>query len=405
MPPSYGGLNRHHYFSRYLSKAGCRVKIFTASRIHNSDINILAEGRPFCEKIIGGVNYTFVRTGGYSGNGLSRVRNMLEFPLRIWGVVKRFVALEGKPDVVYTSSPDIFACFGAMLIAVRLKIPCIFEVRDLWPESIVAYGKASAWNPLIWAMFRLEGFMYRRADRLIFTMEGAKDYLIERGLARSIDMTKVHHINNGVDIEEFDRNEKEHPYRNPALEGDESFKAVYAGSIRHVNNIEELVAAAEILQSRRVNIRLILFGDGDRAGDINKLIKEKRLRNITLERRVDRKYIPSILRQADACILHFKQSPVMRYGLSANKLFDYLAAGKPVFSDLSSAYDVIERFGCGLSIGSQSPEAIADGIEGLVGLPGGVYRDYCENARLAAEQYDYRALSKKLLDIIDGVLK
>ena len=173
IPPSLGGLVRHYYFSKNLSERGHKVKIFTSSKIHNSDVNMIMDDALYTEKDMDGVEYTFVRNSDYKGNGLDRILNMLQFPMSIWKVCKKFE----KPDVIYTSSPDIFTALSAVLLAKWLKIKKVVEVRDLWPESIVEYSGWSRNNPIIWILYRLEKWVYKNADELIFTMEGGKQYI------------------------------------------------------------------------------------------------------------------------------------------------------------------------------------------------------------------------------------
>ena len=156
IPPSMGGLVRHYYFSKFLRERGYQVRIFTASEIHNTDINMIRDGALYREETMDGVPYTFLKTRDYSGNGLSRIINMLEFPLRIQQSVNRFAKAGERPDVIYTFAPTIFAAASAVIAAKRLKVPCVVEVRDIWPESIVEYKGMSRKNPVILALYALE---------------------------------------------------------------------------------------------------------------------------------------------------------------------------------------------------------------------------------------------------------
>ncbi len=126
-------------FSKFLRQMGHTVRIFTASEIHNTNINMIRDSSLYKEQEMDGVPYTFLKTRDYSGNGLSRIYNMLEFPLRIQQAVKKICQNGERPDVIYTSAPTIFAAASALVAARRLKVPCVVEVRDIWPESIVEY--------------------------------------------------------------------------------------------------------------------------------------------------------------------------------------------------------------------------------------------------------------------------
>ncbi len=155
-----------------------------------------------------------------------------------------------KPDVIYTSSPDLFVAFFALVFGRKKKIPVVVEVRDLWPESIVEYKRMSRKNPIIQVLYQLEKWIYKKADRLIFTMPGGKEYIKDKGWDKAIDLRKVHHINNGVDLEEFEANKKKYFLEDEDLKSQTIFKAVYVGSIRLVNHLEDIVNAAEDIEEK-----------------------------------------------------------------------------------------------------------------------------------------------------------
>lgn len=403
LPPELGGLNRHFYFSRHLSQAGYRVRIITASAIHNTDINIIGGGdlAPFCEKSFSGVPFTFLKTPGYRGNGLARARDMLAFSRRFCSVFRRFE----RPDAICASSPDPFAAAAAVKVARHLGVPVILEVRDLWPESIVAYQGRSPKNPVIKAMYGMEKRLYRSADRLVFTMEGGADYIREKGWDGEVDLSSVRHINNGVDLAEFEAC-RGIPFFDADLNDPSTFKVVYAGSVRTAYHLEDVVDAALLLQSKHPDIRFLIWGDGDRRPALEARCREKGVRNVLFKGRVDRRHIPAILSKADATLLQLYQNGgpgILRYGCSPNKLFDYLAAGKPVIVGFAAGYDLVERYGCGMSA-SGGPAALAEAALRLRFLSPEKYVAMCRNAARAARDYDYRILAKKFDAVLREVL-
>lgn len=406
IPPSMGGLVRHYYFSRYLRKMGYDVRIMTASEIHNTDINMIRDGSLYREEMMDGVPYTFLKTRDYSGNGLSRIYNMLEFPVRIQQIVKKLVKGGERPDVIYTSAPTIFAAGSALIAARRLKVPCVVEIRDIWPESIVEYKGMSRKNPIIAILYQLEKWLYRGADRLIFTMEGGKDYIREKGWERQVPLEKIRNLNNGVDLEEFDRNREEYQLEDADLLDEQTFKVVYTGSIRLVNNLGKVVEMAEYMkQHGEDKIRFLLYGDGTEREELIEQCRQKGLDNIRFPGKVEKKYIPFILSKSDLNLNHVKQTGIMRFGCSLNKQFDYFASGKPVLSDLTVSYDLIERYGAGVTLPTQDTEALCQEVLRFARMPKEEYEQYCKNARHAAEQYDYQELTQKLLEILQETQK
>ena len=406
IPPSMGGLVRHYYFSKFLRQMGHTVRIFTASEIHNTNINMIRDSSLYKEQEMDGVPYTFLKTRDYSGNGLSRIYNMLEFPLRIQQAVKKFVKNGERPDVIYTSAPTIFPAASAMVAARRLKVPCVVEVRDIWPESIVEYKGMSRKNPIILALYQLEKWLYKKADRLIFTMEGGKDYIREKHWEDKVPLEKIYNLNNGVDLQEFDKNCQQYRLDDPDLLDESTFKVVYTGSIRLVNNLGKIVEMAEYLQKQGENkIKFLLYGDGTEREQLMQLCEQKGLTNIRFPGKVEKKYIPFILSRSDLNINHVKQTGIMRFGCSLNKQFDYFASGKPVLSDLTVNYDLIERYGAGVTLPTQDTEEMCRQVLRFAHMPQEEYRQICQNARRAAQDYDYRALTQRLLQILEDTVK
>lgn len=164
----------------YLIRDGNEVKIFCASTVHNSDISINTGDKKSVEKIgKDNVPYIFIKTKNYVGNGRQRIRNMIEYYLKIFGVARQEIKQRGKPDVILASSVHPLALVAGIKIAKKIGVPCVCEVRDLWPETFLDFGFTKK-NPIIKGMYRLEKWIYKKADKLIFTMEGGKDYIIEK---------------------------------------------------------------------------------------------------------------------------------------------------------------------------------------------------------------------------------
>ena len=399
IPPSMGGLVRHYYFSKYLKEKGHEVKIFTSSKIHNANINMISGKELFIEKEVDGVEYTFVRTSDYKGNKLGRIINMLQFPFRVWRVCKRFE----KPDVIYTSSPSPLTAVAAVLLAKRLKVPKVVEIRDLWPESIVEYNNISKKNPVVIALYQLEKWLYKHADKLVFTMAGGKDYIKEKGWDEKIDLDKIEHVNNGVDLEEFEYNREHYCVQDEDLLNENIFKAVYTGSIRKVNALDNLVESAVLLKQKNSRVKFLVWGDGNEKEILQKKCKELKLDNVVFKERVERKYIPYILSKADINFVHGKHTDIMRFGSSPNKLFDYLAAGRPILCDINPAYDLIVEHGCGVSIEDDVPKRIVEVLCNLENQSMEVLNQYAKNAKELSKQYDYRKLTEKLEKILESV--
>lgn len=403
IPPSLGGLNRHYYFAKHLINRGYNVRIITSSAIHNTNVNIIEDKNTFYqEKEMDGIVYTYIRTSSYKGNGIKRIKNMFEFALKIKKCRKIF---KEKPDVIYTSSPDLFTAYFAEKLAKKLKVPCVVEIRDLWPLSIVEYKGISSKNPAITALYRMEKSIYKKADAIVFTMEGGRDYIVDKGWDKQINLDKIYNINNGVDLELFEKNKLENPFCDIDLDDDNIFKVVYVGSIRKVNNIKLLIDCAQKMQTVNKQVKFIVFGDGNEKELLENYCNENNIDNIVFKGFVNKKFVPDILTKADINIINVQQTDIMKYGCSLNKLFDYLAAGKPIVSNLKVNYDLIKKYNCGITTDNQNSDTMMQAIQDIFCLSEEKYKELCINAKNGATDYDFEKLTNKLEDVIKFVEK
>jgi len=395
---------RHYYFAKYLKEAGYNPTIFCASTLHYKGGAVDLGDKLYKDDVTDcGIPYVFIKTSDYKGNGFSRIKNMLRFAKNLKRVAKIKTAGE-KPDVIYASSAHPFTCVIGILAAKKLKIPCIAEVRDLWPESIVAYKGTKKSNPIIWAMYRLEKWIYKKADRLVFTMEGGADYICEKGWDKEIDMSKVTHINNGVDLQTFDDQAEEFKFDDSDLKNPDLFKVVYTGSVRVANGIDTILDTAKYIEKENPNIRFLIWGDGDELPRLQQRVLEENISNASFKGRVDKKYVASILRGADINInVIVRDFFIFKYGGSQNKLFDYFASRKPIVSVIQMNYDLMLKYGAGIIARSHDPQVVADAILKIAQMPSDEFEQMSANARTAAQDHDYKVLTDKLISILEGL--
>lgn len=395
---------RHYWFAENLIKKGYKPTIFCASTIHNSNEIVDTKGKQYSTDSVNDIPYVFVNTPEYKGNGKKRIVNMISFYRRLFIVANEHAELNGKPDVIVASSVHPLTLVAGIKISNKFDIPCICEVRDLWPESIVAYGSLKRNSLIAKLLYQGEKWIYSKADKIIFTMEGGKDYIIEHGWDNDqggpIDINKVHHINNGIDLKIFNYNKENCQLEDEDLKNPDIFKVVYTGSIRLVNKVDMLVCAAK--QLRGTNIKFLIWGDGDQVELIRQKIRNEKLNNIVLKGKVDRKYIPSILSKADLNIILGETSSLFRFGLSPNKLFEYLAAGKPVLQTFKANYSIVESNSVGFELTESTPESIADSVEFFSKLNEFEYHSFCENSLRLSKEYDFEKLTNKLIEIIEN---
>lgn len=393
---------RHYWLAENLIKEGYKPTIFCASTNHFSDNHIDTKGQKFSTDSVNDIPFIFVNTPEYKGNGKKRVMNMISFYRGLFKTARMYAELNGKPDVIVASSVHPLTLVAGIKIAKKFHIPCICEVRDLWPESIVAYGSLKRNSMIAKLLYQGEKWIYKKADSVIMTWEGGRQYISNQGWGEQVDLSKVKHISNGVIIDSFDRNSKENKIDDDDL-NDKNYKnLVYAGSIRKVNNLGLLLDAAKLVQDKNQQIRFLIYGSGDEKEMLENRCKEEKINNVVFKGRVEKKMIPSILKKSYANILHNSSTSLDKYGQSQNKFFEYLAAGRCVIQTYTTGYSVLEKFNCGLSAVKQHPEEIAEII-----LEACKDNEKAEqmgaNARMASYDFDFTKLTNKLIEVIENV--
>ena len=403
MPPEYGHLNRHYNLAKYLERQGHSVKVFVGSYLHNTDTQMISDNTLIKRYDSTNLDYYFIKTIYYKNSSLKRLYSMFQFYRNVFKAVKMF----DKPDVIIGSSSHPLSALAAVRLGKRYKCQAIVEIRDLWPESFIAYNIMSAKNPLINFLYKGERWLYENGDKVIFTMEGGSDYIVDKGWdvasGGKVNLKNIYHLNNGVDLEVFNKNKDLYQKRDPDLDDSTTFKVVYTGSIRLVNNVKRIVdIAAEVLALGESNIKFLIYGEGPEKPELMKFCKDNNITNVVFKGNAQKKFIPGILVRCDLNILHFQDNQVKKYGSSMNKMFDYFASGKPTLSDSKFGYDVITKFNCGRSIDKASVKEMASEVVKFKNMEPQLYQTYCDNAIKAARHYDFKKLSKDLVEIIEG---
>ena len=401
---SSGG--RHYWFAENLIKQGYEPTIFCANVRHNTNDTINIEKRVFSSDIKNGVPFVFVKTTKAIGNGIDRIKNMLVFYKNLFPTTKEYLKEYGKPDIIVASSVHPLTMVAGIKIAKKLDVPCICEIRDLWPEAIFAFNKAKENSIIGRTLIAGEHWIYKNADAMIFTKEGDTDYIKEKkwdvANGGDIDLKKAYYINNGVDIEAFNKSISSVILKDEHLDKG-IFNVVYVGAIRPVNNVGKIIEAASILKDYK-DIQFLIYGDGNQRGKIEKQVEEEELKNVMIKGFVEKRYIPYILNKSSVNILNYSQTQYnWLRGNSSNKLFEYMASGKPIISTVKMGYSILEKYNCGLEIEDASPEELAAAILKVKNMPEDEYKKMGDNAKKGAEDFDFKVLTNKLINVINTV--
>lgn len=406
--PTMNGHIRPYNFGKHLKEYGMKTTIFAASYLHFADVNLINDRSRYLLNLESGIPFIFVNTPSSTRGLRDRVMNMVVFFFRLFDVSKKYAEKGGRPDIIIASSPHPLAMIAGIKVAKRFNIPCICEVRDLWPEAIFSFGKLKE-NSIIGKILIVgEHWIYKNADAMIFTKEGDVDYLKERkwdtGNGGDIDLNKCYYINNGIDLETFLKSAVHNKINDEDLIGDK-FNVVYAGAIRPVNNVGNILDAAAILKSH-TDIQFLIYGEGNQMGDLKRRIAEEGLSNVKMKGYVSKQYIPYILSKSSVNILNYSQSKYnWTRGNSSNKLFEYMASGKPIISTVNMGYSILDKYKCGISLEDSTPEGLAKAILKVRDMPKAQYEEMGENAKIGAADFDYKNLTERLKEVIESVTK
>ena len=402
---------RHYWFAKQLKERGYEVAVFCSTTLVNGDALLDTGKHKMTVKEADGIPFVFVKTIPSQGNGIKRVQNMVLFYKNLFPAAKAYAAKHGRPDVIVASSVHPLTMVAGIQIAKRMKIPCICEIRDLWPEAIFSFGKARESSLLGKALIRGEHWIYKKADSLIFTKEGDTDYLKEKRWTTAqggdIDLGKCHYINNGVDIAACEERSRSMQLDDPDLKDKSKFNVTYVGTIRPVNSVGNLLDAAAILQTKSGydDVQFLIYGDGSQLQELRERVKAEKLDNVKLKGFVNRQYVPFILSRSSVNMLNYAQNQYnWTRGNSSNKLFEYMASGKPVISTVRMGYSIIRKYDCGVELDEDTPEALAEQIMRFHDMTSEERERIGFNAREGAEDFDFNSLTEKLVDVIKGVV-
>ena len=401
---------RHYWFAIQLKERGHDVAVFCANTYLNGEYAIELKKERYDVKKIDGIPFVFIKTITSQGNGIDRVKNMGFFYRNLFPSTKAYAKKNGKPDVIVASSVHPLTMVAGIQIAKKMRVPCVCEVRDLWPEAIFQFGKAKETSLLGKILIKGEHWIYKKADALIFTKEGDTDYLKEKRWTTNqggdIDLSKCHYINNGVDIKDYEKRIHEYALNDNDL-SDSYFIITYAGTIRPVNNVGNLLDTAKLISEKEgyEDVRFLIYGDGIELPKLRERIKKEHIDNVKLKGFVERKYIPYILSRSSINLLNYSQGQYnWTRGNSSNKLFEYMASGKPIISTVHMGYSIIKRYNCGIELDEDTPEALAKQIIRFHDMSKDERDRIGQNAREGANDFDFSVLTDKLINVIESVI-
>lgn len=387
-PPGRSSWRRHFDLGKLLVKDGYSLNIIGGSFVHDRKEHILNKSEKYRIEEYEGIKYHILNGISYSGN-FKRILSMIEFMIKVFFYEKK---IKEKPEVIYCSCPHPFNGLISWYLSKKYKAKFILEIRDLWPETWVEMGAITK-KSIIYKIFAwIEKFLYKKADKIVTLMPGAFLYIEKLGILKD----KIEWISNGVDLEKFDEDsEKEPIYKFDK----DKINFLYTGSIGIANALDEIFEVAKLLKEDR-KIVFNFIGDGPLKEKYIRFCEENKLDNIRFYPVVSKDNIPSLLKQADILMTFVKKSNLYKYGISPNKLFEYLASSRPVLFSGEVYNDIIKIANAGISVVPENAEKLKVGILELKNINNS---NLGKNGRYYLEEnFTNIVLEKKLKKIIEG---
>ncbi|WP_322403404.1 glycosyltransferase family 4 protein [Massilia luteola] len=402
----YAGSVRHgmeyrpYYLAREWVRAGHKVTIVAASASHVRTQAPQMGRRARLDENIDGIDYVWLAAPSYRGNGAARVRNMAAFLWRL-GAAGEQLARTVRPDAVIASSTYPLDIWPAARIARRAGARLLFEVHDLWPLSPMELGGYSRRHPLIKLLQAAEDFACRRADAIVSILPKVRPHLEAHGMAPH----KLHLVPNGVDPDEWRVDPAPLPARlDIVLDGlrqQGRFVVGYAGTHGVANALETLLAAAHRLRGHPV--AFVLVGSGPEKPALERRAAELGLDSVHFFDPIPKSQVPALLQHFDAAYIGWRRQALYRFGISPNKLIDYMMAGRPIVHAVEAGNDPVMEAGCGLTVAPDDPQAIADAVLAMQALDAPTRDALGRRGRAhALANHTYAVLGQRFLTALAG---
>jgi len=391
----YHGMEyRHYYLARELSKKGWKTCLITGSYSHLYTHPPTVKTN-FKTETLDGVTYIWTRVPKYRDpHGLGRAINMLYFPIQLLHLT---VTDLPRPRAIVVSSPSPFPIANGYIWSRRFHARLIFEVRDIWPLTLVELGSISRRHPFVAFMQLFEDFAYKHADKVVSVLPNAREYMVSRGL----DPEKYYYIPNGV-LPVDTTAEPDLPRHLISEVRFRPFIVGYLGTFSKSNALDVLLVAAERLRKTR-EIGFAIVGYGGEKPNLVEFVRTRSLDNVRLIPPVPSEHVPKVLKLFDVCYKGSRRIPLYRFGISSYKLFEYMSAGRPIIHAYSGACDPVAEANCGISVQAEDPGAISEAIMRLYNMPDDQRAQMGINGKKYVDKHhSYPSLAERFLEVIDS---
>jgi glycosyltransferase involved in cell wall biosynthesis len=378
-------------------RAGETVTVLTAMPNHPSCI-VPTEyrGRRFVRESQGGVDV--VRTWIYAAPNSGRVRRSLAYASFAASAVASGLWLTPQPDIVVATSPQLLcACAGRVAALVR-RVPFVFEVRDLWPESIVAVGALRAGHPIVRGLTVVEESLYRASRAIVVVTDSFRERLIARGFSGA----KIHVVTNGVDLGRFIPQHRDTRLRRD-LKWRDKFVVGYVGTHGMAHGLDAVLDVAKRLAPHQ-DVRFLFVGDGAERSRLEARVANERIDNARLLGSVSRDRMNEVYATLDLALVTLRNSELFTSVLPS-KIFEIAAMARPIVVSVDGeARALVEASGGGVFVPPEDVGAMVEAIIGFVEDPERGERMGLAGRSYVTKHFDRKALAHMYLDILHAVV-
>ncbi len=399
--PKLGMEYRPYFLAKEWSKKGHVVTIIASSESHYRQLQP-GVSKKITLEVIDGINYMWVKTPKYNGNGLGRFINILSFVLFLWTKAK-YISTLINPNVVIASSTYPLDNYPSKKIAKLSKSKYIFEIHDLWPLSPIELGGYSVNHPFIKLLQHSENYAYRNCDLVVSILPKTLEHTVSHGLQSN----KWHHIPNGIVLGDWGNSQSLSETENDLLDkliSSKQYSIAYTGAIGLANALDVFIEASKLASDLPINFFIV--GGGTELDNLKQKAKHEKLSNLYFIDPIVKQKMPSLLDKFDILYIGLKNESLFRFGISPNKMFDYMMAAKPIIQSINAGNDMVSEANCGFSIPPENPKAVVGAIQKLIALADSERAQLGANGKnYVINNHDYRKLADNFLNLMQNNLK
>ena len=389
---------RPYYFAREWQKLGHKVRVIGANFSHLRKTNPTVT-KDFEIQEIEGVEFQWIKTGTYEGNGAKRALTLFEFCTKLDLYAPKLVK-EFRPDAVISSSTYPLDTYPARRIARLAGARYVHEAHDLWPLTLIELAGWSEKHPFIRMLAAAEKAAYARSDAVVGLFAAQAEHMLAHGL-QSRD--KFTHIPNGIVLEDWDQPEPLGDAHAPLLarlKEENKFLVCYLGGHALSNALDTLLDAAKLMRGDE-RFAFVMVGGGVEKPRLQKRAEDEHIDNLFFLPPVGKKQVPSLLAQMDALYVGAERCSLYRFGVSMNKVYDYMMAAKPIIYGVEAANNDVAEAGCGITIEPGSASGIRDAALSLIGMSEDERAAMGElGRRWVLENCEYGRLAEQFLTVL-----